>query len=109
MQKSLMVSAIDDSLALKRFAVEADDDGAAQSRSLKALSRAVRGSAFHSGQRPLPNSSVFVEFEKRTPGIFCTGPRQLYFCQIHQMLHFKERHAVVLLRAISVAYKAIEV
>jgi hypothetical protein len=32
LQKSLMASANDDSLALMRFAVEAEDDGAAQSR-----------------------------------------------------------------------------
>ena len=32
LQKSLMVSTIDDSLALTRFVVEAGDDGAAQSR-----------------------------------------------------------------------------
>src|ERR1700730_18520487 len=37
LQKSLLVSAIDDSLALKRFAVEADDDGTAQSRSRAAF------------------------------------------------------------------------
>jgi hypothetical protein len=37
LQKSLMVSAFDDSLALTRFAAEAIDDGAAQSRSKAAF------------------------------------------------------------------------